>query len=55
MYNAMYSGELKVNGKTVPLNEQMKKTLFNTLEGFSRSLRGVEGDIQRLEIVMKKE
>ena len=51
----MYNTELKVNGVVVPLNEQMKHTLFQTCAGFTRSLKGVDDKIISIEITMELE
>ena len=51
----MYSAVMKVNGKDVPLNEQMKSTLFETIAGFTRSLKGVDVDVKSIEIQLEQE
>ena len=50
----MFEGELKVNGDVIPLNDQMRETLFKTCAGFTRSLRGVKDPIVSIELVLEE-
>lgn len=41
---------MKINGEEIPLNPFVQGFLANTVHGMVRSLKGIEGDIQRIEI-----
>ena len=47
--------KIVVNGKKLPANEFVQNIFWETLCGMARSLRGVEKDIESIEISAKKE
>lgn len=47
--------KISVNGKKVPANEFIQGMFWETLCGMVRSLKGVEKDIESIEISASKE
>ena len=49
-----FETELRLDGKTLPLNNMMQETLANVLLGFSKTLKGTDQAPVSIEVKVKK-
>ncbi len=43
-----------VDGKELPLNNFVQETIGNIMAGFSKSLKGMDGDSELIEVKIKR-
>jgi hypothetical protein len=46
----MYSIELKINEKEIPLNDMMEDMLKNLIEGYIKSAKGIPEEIKTINV-----
>ena len=49
-----FEAELWIDGVKLPLNNMMQETLANTIEGFSKTLKGTDTAPRAIEVKIKR-
>ncbi len=49
-----FETEMWVDGAKLPLNYMMQETIANVVAGFSKTLKGTEGEPEKIEVKIKR-
>jgi hypothetical protein len=49
-----FETEMWVDGKQLPLNHMMQETIGNIMTGFSKTLKGADESVEKIEVKIKK-